>query len=94
MESFTIKAKEGDIHPPSWIAGENNSVTFSPTTSVIPHSQSGSHATSPAHFTMQDYSHCRQAEAINWINLQEKQASVRPRLHPGTPLVSLDGGVV
>lgn len=85
MESFSIKAEGGDIHPPSWMAGENNSVTFYPTTSVNPHSQSGSHTTSPTPFTMKEYSQCRQAEAINWINLQEKQASVRPRLHPVTP---------
>lgn len=86
MEAFSIRADDGgDIHPPSWIVGKDNSVTFSPPTAVIPSSQSSSLTTSPKPFTMDDYSQCRQAEAIRWINLQEKRASIIPRLQPVTP---------
>ena len=86
MEAFSIKAEDGgDFHPPSWTAGDNNSVTFSPATTVIPNLQSSSLTTSPKPFTMNDYRQCRQAEAIRWINLQEKRASIIPRLQPVTP---------
>ena len=34
---------------------------------------------------MDNYSQCRQAEAIHWINLQKRRASVIPRLQPITP---------
>lgn len=34
---------------------------------------------------MDDYRRCRQAEAIRWINLQEKRASIMARLQPITP---------
>lgn len=74
LESFSIKGDGGDIHPPSWIAGEDNSVTFSPATAV---------QTSSA-FTMDDYIRCRQVEAIRWIDLQEKRASIIPRIQPVT----------
>lgn len=84
--SFSIKAENGeDIHPPSWIEGEGNLVTLSSTTAVNPNLQSSPLPTSPKPFTMQDYSRCRQAEAIRWINLQEKRASIIPRLQPTTP---------
>lgn len=83
MESFSIKADGEDIHPPSWISGEDKSVTVSPATALIPDSQSSSLAASPKpFFTMEDYSQCRQAEAIRWINLQEKRASIIARLQP------------
>jgi hypothetical protein len=86
MESFSIKANDGrDIHPPAWIPGEDNSVTFSPPTTDIPDSPSSSLTASPNPFTMEGYSRLRQAEAIRWINLQEKRASIIPRLQPVTP---------
>jgi hypothetical protein len=84
MESFSIKADGRNVHPPSWNAGEDDSVTFYPTADVISHSQSSS--LSPLKpFTMEDYSRCRRVEAIRWINLQEKRASIIPRLKPVTP---------
>ena len=85
MESFSIKADGRDIHPPSWTAGENNHVTISPSMAVIPNPQSSSLSASPKPFTMDNYSQCRQAEAIRWINLQEKRASIIARLQPVTP---------
>jgi hypothetical protein len=83
LESFSIQAVEGEIHPPSWTAREDNSVLFSPT--VIPNSQSHSLTPTPSPFTMDNYSQCRRTEAIRWINLQEKRASIIARLHPVTP---------
>jgi hypothetical protein len=86
MDSFSIKAEDGeDVHPPSWIEGEGDLVTFSSGTAIIPNSQSGSLMAFPKPFTMDDYSRCRQAEAIRWINLQQKRASVIPRIQPVTP---------
>ena len=82
MESFSIKAEDGgDIRPPSWIEGEGDSVTFS----TNPNPPSGSLIPSGKPFTMDIYRRCRQAEEIRWINLQEKRASVIPRLQPVTP---------
>jgi hypothetical protein len=34
---------------------------------------------------MDNYSQCRRTEAMRWINLQEKRASIIARLHPVTP---------
>jgi hypothetical protein len=84
MESFSIKADGVDFHPPSWIAGEDNSVTISPTTAFTPDLQSSS-LIAPKPFTMEDYRKSRQAEAIRWISLQEKRASIIPRDHPVRP---------
>ena len=81
MESFSIKTEDGrDIHPPSWIEGEGDSVTFSTTT---PSSSSLTPSQKP--FTMNIYCRVRQAEEIRWINLQEKRATIIPRLQPLTP---------
>lgn len=86
LESFSIKDDtRGEIHPPFWIAGEDDSVTISPTTTLNPNSQSGSLTPSSKPFTMEDYSRCRRAEAIRWINLQEKRASIMARLQPAKP---------
>ena len=84
MEFFSIKTDKGNIHPPYWIAGEDNSLTFSPATALNSNSQSSS-STFPKPFTMKDYSQCRQAEAISWIDLQEKRASIMARLQPVKP---------
>jgi hypothetical protein len=86
MESFSIKAEEGaDIHPPFWIKGEGDLVTFSSGTAEVPNSQSSSPTLSQEPFTMPKYSQCRQAEDIRWTNLRERRSSVIPRLQPITP---------
>ena len=83
LESFSIKAEDGgDVHPPFWIEGEDDSVTFSSATATTSNSPSFS---ASQKFTMDNYSQCRQAEAIRWINLQERRASVIPRLQPISP---------
>ena len=78
MESFSIESNGEVVHPPTWIAlaGEDNSVTLSPSTTT------SNPTTSPKPFTMDDYIQCRQAEAIHWIDLQEKRASIIARLQP------------
>lgn len=88
LESFSIQTEEGDFHPPSWIAGKDGSVLFSP--AIIPNSGTSSltppsPSPSPTLFTMDEYSRSRQAEAIRWINLQEKRASIIACLQPVTP---------
>lgn len=75
MESFSIKADGGDLHPPSWLQGKDNSITLSPSHTLTP---------SQKPFTMDDYSQCWQAEAICWINLQEKCALIIACLQPVT----------
>ena len=73
-----------DVHPPFWMAGEDNLVTLSSTTNNISNTQSSSSTASPKPFTMDDYIKHRQAEAVRWINLQEKRASIIARLQPVT----------
>ena len=83
-KSFSIKTNGGLIHPPSWTLREDDLVTMSPSISVVPISESGSLMSSPKPFDMDDYRRCRQAEAIRWIDLQEKRASIINRLRPVT----------
>jgi hypothetical protein len=85
LESFSIKVDGESIHPPAWIAGENNSISFSPNFPIPPSSQSSSLTPTPNPFTMEHYIQCRKAEAIRWINLQEKRASIMARLQPVPP---------
>src|SRR5271168_3852866 len=80
LEAFSIKAEGQVIHPPSCIAGEASFI-FSPAIAVDPGLPSGA----PTSFTMEDYSRYRRAEAIRWIDLQEKRASIIARLQPVTP---------
>jgi hypothetical protein len=82
LQSFSIKTDRGPIHPPSWIPTENGSVIVAPSTPVEMTSSSDLHANSTNPFNMEDYRKCRQAEAIRWINLREKRASIIPRLQP------------
>jgi len=87
MESFSIKKDNGLIHPPSWTLHEGDLVTISTSipSPVLPVSQTDSPGASSKPFNMDDYRRCRQAEAIRWINLQEKRASIIARLQPVTP---------
>ena len=69
------------VHPPSWVKSENDSVMIVPSasTSSTPLSES---STSPPVLNMDDYHRYRQAEALRWIDLQEKPASIIARLQP------------
>jgi hypothetical protein len=84
LESFSITKADGTvIHPPSWIVEEDDTTTFA-SRIFPPHPHSDSF-TAPKPFTMEDYRLMRQAEAIQWINLQEKRASIIARLQPVRP---------
>jgi hypothetical protein len=81
LQAFSIEADGQHVHPPSWVRGENNTIMTLPSTSTssTPALDSSS---SPLIFTMDDYGRYRQAEALRWINLQEKRASIIARLQP------------
>jgi hypothetical protein len=74
LEAFSIEGEDGRIRPPSWTKTEGNSVLIKPntTSSISPESS----------FNMDDYRQCRLAEALRWIDLQEKRASIIARLQP------------
>jgi hypothetical protein len=80
LSAFSIKTKDGLLHPPSWIPceDENDSVD------ILPNPPSSSSTSTMDAFNMSDYSKCRQAEAIRWVDLREKRASIIPRLQPVT----------
>jgi hypothetical protein len=82
LDSFSIEDSDdgGSIRPPSWTKREDDSVIITPYTqppTPPPHNSSAS-----ATFNMDDYRQCRQAEALRWIDLQEKRSLVISRLHP------------
>jgi len=81
LGAFSIKVDGQSIRPPSWVQNENNSVMIVPSasTSSTPPSEL---STSPPVFNMDDYRRCRQAEALRWIDLQEKRSSIIARLQP------------
>ena len=76
LKAFSIKVDNQRIHPPSWIQNDDSSV------SIVPSATTSSTPPSETVFDMDDYRACRQAEAIRWINLQEKRASIIARIHP------------
>ena len=85
MESFSINQDEGPIHPPFWNMLEDDQVRISSLVPSVTASQSSSLSMLSKPFNMEDYRRCQQAEAICWIDLQEKRASIIARLQPVTP---------
>lgn len=85
LDAFSIETEKGHIHPPSWIPNGSGSVAVTPSVPIAPHLPPGSEAASSEPFTMDQYRKCRQAEALRWINLQEKRASIIARLQPVLP---------
>jgi len=83
MESFSIKTDGGIVHPSFWTRNEDNQIVVSPSQPI--NRQSDPNMALPKPFNMNDYCRCQQAEAIRWINLQEKRASIIARLQPITP---------
>jgi hypothetical protein len=81
LGAFSIEVDGQRVHPPSWKKSENNSVVILPSSSMSSPLPSES-STSPPIFNMDDYRSYRQAEAIRWIDLQEKRASIIARLQP------------
>lgn len=83
LEAFSIEVDGQHIRPPSWIQSEGDSVTIVPSSPILlAASPSEPDASSSGIFNMDNYRRCRQAEAIRWIDLEEKRASIIPRLQP------------
>lgn len=82
LEAFSIEGEEGPILPPSWTKTEGDSVAISQYARTLPMSPQINPSPIPSSFNMNDYRQCRQAEALRWINLQEKRASIIARLQP------------
>ena len=82
LEAFSIEGDGGCVRPPSWTKSEGDSVVITPYTLTSPMSLQNDSSAVPSPFNMDDYRRCRQAEALRWINLQEKRASIIARLLP------------
>ncbi len=84
LEAFSIKAEGGRIHPPSWTQHKTNSPTISQSPPIPLAPQTSQTTASLDFFSMDDYRQCRRAEALRWIDLQEKRSSVIARFQPTT----------
>jgi hypothetical protein len=82
LKAFSIKVDDQHIQPPSWVQNDDNSVTIVPSANTSSSLPSDSPTSFPTVFDMDDYRTCRQAEALCWINLQEKRASIIARIQP------------
>ena len=80
LEAFSIEEDGRCNRPPSWTKRQDNSVAIAPYTHPLPQNNPSSVPSSS--FNMDDYRQCWQAEALRWIDLQEKRASIIARLHP------------
>jgi hypothetical protein len=77
LQAFSIEGDGESIRPPSWTKSEGDMAVIAPSTPPQTTSLAG-----PVPFNMDDYRRCRQAEALRWIDLQEKRASIIARLQP------------
>ena len=80
LEAFSIEGDSKSIRPPSWTKTDGSSIAITPNSSLTPPPNESSSNLSP--FNMNDYRKCRQSEALRWIDLQEKRASIIARLRP------------
>ena len=76
LQAFSIEGNGEPIRPPSWTKSEGDMVVIAPSTPPQ------ITLAGPAPFNMDDYRRCRQAEALRWIDLQEKRASIIACLQP------------
>ena len=81
LGAFSIEVDGQHVRPPSWVQSENDSVMIVPSASTYSTPLSES-STSPPVLNMDDYCRYQQAEALCWIDLQEKRASIIARLQP------------
>ena len=87
LEAFSIEVDGHRIRPPSWKEKEDNSATSSSddqSRAQIQQSTSTSSPVSTNFLDIDDYRASRQAEAIRWINLQERRSSIIARSQPTT----------
>lgn len=82
LEAFSIEGDGGSIRPPSWTKSEGDSVAIAPYALSLPTPLQNDSLAIPSPFNMDDYRRCRQAEALRWIDLQEKRSSIIARLRP------------
>jgi len=68
LGAFSIKMEDGLLHLSSWIPCEDEDDSVD----ILPNLPSPSSTSTTDAFDMSDYSKCRQAEAIRWIDLREK----------------------
>ena len=81
LGTFSMEVDGEQASPPSWVHSENDSVRIVPSTSTSFNLPSESSSQPPV-FNMDDYRRYRQAEALHWIDLQEKRSSIIARLQP------------
>jgi len=81
LGAFSIEVAGSRVHPPLWTQNEDNTTNV---ISPIPIPLTGEAAATPGPFSMEDYRKTRQAEALRWIDLQEKRSSIIARLQPVT----------
>jgi hypothetical protein len=82
LEAFSIEGDSGRIQPPLWNKSEGNSVVILPSSPTFHTPPQEGSSTTPVPFNMSDYRHCRQVEALCWIDLQEKRSSIIARFQP------------
>lgn len=78
LGAFSVVVDGQCVCPPSWVKNQDNSVGIVPSAST----SSTPPSTSAPIFNMDHYRTYRQAEALQWINLQEKRSSIIARLQP------------
>ena len=76
LEAFSMEADGHCIHSPLWTQSEHNSASIRPHTPMVQSNLSSSMST--CNLDMDDYHTSHQAEAICWINLQEKRSCLQP----------------
>jgi hypothetical protein len=86
LEAFSIEVDGSSFHPSSWTLSEQDSTSFGPHSQIRQASTSNlsSQAASTNILNMDNYRTSRQAEAIRWIDLQERRSSIISRLQPTT----------
>lgn len=82
LEAFSIEGDGRRIRPPSWSKSEHDLVVITPCALELPTPLQNNSSAIPPPFNMNDYRQCRQAEALRWIDLQEKRSSIISRLQP------------
>ena len=82
LNAFSIEGDDGCVRPPTWTKSEGNNMVIGPSAPPLHAASQDSSSEILVPFNMDDYCQCRQAEAIWWIDLQEKRASVIARLQP------------
>ena len=82
-----MEADGTSIHPSSWTLSEQDSASFGPHSQIRQEASTSnlsSQAMSTNILNMDNYRTSHQAEAIRWIDLQERRSSIISCLQPTT----------